>query len=291
MALFPKRVDLDQASIQELAGLYMATAQQLRGIVFQIGSKTVTVSSVNVARQLIQQRIDELSAHIGTWAAFQIQDAYSTGQSDAIAQLQSFEDSRTTAVASAIIAGSVVLDQLHREAAQALASELQSRLNDAVTQMGRSTDLTLGKMLRDSIQSRIASVDDTTSAKSLRKSILQAFDEQGVNALVDRAGKRWPPDVYAEMVSKTVLTQARNTGLTNSLSGVDYDLVQVSSHGALDDCKDWEGSILSLSGNTPGFFTVDDASAGGLFHPNCTHSLSPADPTDFPDGALPDVEA
>jgi len=31
--------------------------------------------------------------------------------------------------------------------------------------------------------------------------------------------------------------------------------------------------VLSLTGRTPGYPTVDQARAAGLFHPNCRHSL------------------
>ncbi|MEC5150878.1 phage minor capsid protein [Cryobacterium sp. GrIS_2_6] len=240
---------------------------------------------------MIQQHINDLASRISDWCAGQIQEAYNQGQSDAIAELQSFEDEHSDAAAAAIIAGSVVLDQLHRDAAQALAQELQIRLSDAITQMARSADKTLGQILRESIRSKIASVDESTTAKALRKSILSAFDENGVYALLDRAGRRWSPGVYAEMVSRTMLTQARNTGMTNSLSGAGYDLVQVSSHGASDLCREWEGAILSVDGTTPGFFTVSDAAGGGLFHVNCQHSLDPVSPSDFPNGYWAEAES
>jgi hypothetical protein len=54
----------------------------------------------------------------------------------------------------------------------------------------------------------------------------------------------------------------------------DYDLVQVSAHGATDVCGAWEGKILSATGATPGYDTVADAEADGLFHPNCRHAIN-----------------
>lgn len=65
------------------------------------------------------------------------------------------------------------------------------------------------------------------------------------HTLVDRSGKRWAIGVYADMVSTTLGTQARNTGMINLLSGVGDDLVRVSSHGATDNCRNWERAILS----------------------------------------------
>jgi signal transduction histidine kinase len=93
------------------------------------------------------------------------------------------------------------------------------------------------------------------------------------------------------MVSRTNLLQARNTGVTNSLASQGYDLVLVSAHGAGDACRDWEDAILSMNGDTPGYFTVADATGAGLFHVNCQHALSPVPPDEYPPQYLPLVDS
>ncbi len=71
-----------------------------------------------------------------------------------------------------------------------------------------------------------------------------------------------------------MLCEARNSGLMNSLVRVGKDLVQVSAHGAKDQCRPWESKILSISGMDTLYQSVEDAYSGGLFHPNCKHSLN-----------------
>jgi hypothetical protein len=291
MALFPKRVDLDEASISELRDLYQSTSDELRKIVLTVAGTIVTVTSVQYARQLIQQRIDELAQQLGDWVETNVQTAYDQGKQDSIDELLFFKHPVTDAVAAAILAGSVRLDQLHSEAAGAIADDMRIRLSDAITQMGRSTNKTVGSLLRESIRDRIASADETTSVKALRKTLLQVLDDNSVYALVDRAGKRWSPEVYAEMLARTSLSQARNTAMTNSLSSQGYDLVRVSAHGAGDACREWEDAIISLNGDTPGYFTVSDAAGAGLFHVNCQHSLDPVAPSDYPPEYLPALDA
>jgi len=39
-------------------------------------------------------------------------------------------------------------------------------------------------------------------------------------------------------------------------------------------CEPWQGQILSARGETPGYDTVADAEADGLFHPNCRHAIN-----------------
>ena len=79
---------------------------------------------------------------------------------------------------------------------------------------------------------------------------------------------------YSEMLIRTKAVEARSTGMMNRIVENDYDLVQVSSHGATDVCGKWEGEILSVTGNTPGYKTVQMATDDGLFHPNCRHAMN-----------------
>lgn len=65
----------------------------------------------------------------------------------------------------------------------------------------------------------------------------------------------------------------------------DHDLVQVSFTGtACPMCARWEHKILSAQGRTQGYPTVGDATADGLFHPNCFHRLYPVER--LPDGTV-----
>ena len=59
-------------------------------------------------------------------------------------------------------------------------------------------------------------------------------------------------------------------------NGADVVAVTVSGH-CCDKCAVWENRLLSISGATKGLPTVDEATAAGLFHPNCTHSVTEVD--------------
>ena len=63
---------------------------------------------------------------------------------------------------------------------------------------------------------------------------------------------------------------------TRCRGNAERDERAVSGH-CCDKCAVWENRLLSISGATKGLPTVDDAIAEGLFHPNCTHSLSEVD--------------
>ena len=121
---------------------------------------------------------------------------------------------------------------------------------------------------------------------------LDEFARRGIAKMTDRAGRNWRADTYAEM---TVRTGAMNAMIETHLDayqryGVDLVLVSDSAHEC-DMCRPWEYKVLSLSGMagryqvadqlTGGTTVVDvagnlgDARAQGLFHPNCTHNVTP----------------
>jgi hypothetical protein len=91
---------------------------------------------------------------------------------------------------------------------------------------------------------------------------------------MDTAGRRWDITSYAEMAVRSATGQAAVQGHINRLTDNGYDLVIVSdSPEECELCRPWEGQVLSVSGQTPGYPTVADATAAGLFHPCCTHTL------------------
>ena len=91
---------------------------------------------------------------------------------------------------------------------------------------------------------------------------------------VDKAGKRWKTESYFEMLTRTVMHNTLRECYANTLIQEGHDLVKVTIQGAKDACRKWEGKVLSLTGATNGYPTVDQARATGeVFHPRCRHRL------------------
>ncbi|HHV35561.1 MAG TPA: hypothetical protein GXX59_08285 [Syntrophomonadaceae bacterium] len=97
--------------------------------------------------------------------------------------------------------------------------------------------------------------------------------EQGVTGFKDRAGRMWNMRTYTEMAARTTAMQAHLEGTANRLAEQGHDLIEISSHvGACKLCLPWENKVLSLTGKTPGYPTLEEAKAAGLFHVNCRHA-------------------
>jgi hypothetical protein len=131
--------------------------------------------------------------------------------------------------------------------------------------------------IRDaSLQALTKAFAQGQTAKQAKKQMLAELDERGITSFVDKAGKEWDLERYAEMVARTVSQEAQRHAVQNRMLERGYDLIQVSEHGgACEKCRPWEGKVLSLTGKTEGYPTVDAAFGAGLFHPDCGHAEVP----------------
>lgn len=130
----------------------------------------------------------------------------------------------------------------------------------------------------------ISKASQQLGRKTTNRAIINQLTKSGLSktiladgwvGITDKAGRRWKLNTYVDMVSRTKLHQAYIEGVKRKGDDRGYDLAVISSHGAKDGCSMYEGAIVSMSGNTPGYPTYDDMlSSGVIFHPNCKHSVS-----------------
>ena len=90
----------------------------------------------------------------------------------------------------------------------------------------------------------------------------------------DASGRTWDTRTYIQMNVRTNTMRVYNDCLLDDVAReVGTDLMRISSGGDPDcDCAAWEGVIISVSGQTKGLPTYEDARNAGCFHPNCTHT-------------------
>lgn len=104
---------------------------------------------------------------------------------------------------------------------------------------------------------------------------LNDFANRGITSFMDRAGRSWDMETYAEMATLTAIERATREGYLDAMAEFEYDLAQISDHyGACPICEAWQGVIISVSGETRGYPTLSEAEAAGVFHPRCMHDIS-----------------
>jgi hypothetical protein len=111
--------------------------------------------------------------------------------------------------------------------------------------------------------------------KSLtKKGLSERVTEDGFVGIIDKAGRKWDLNRYADMVVRTKLSQGHTEGVR--VTGIErgVDTAVISTHNAPDACGKYEGMIISLNGLTPGLLTYEELRQGNdVFHPNCGHSV------------------
>lgn len=174
-----------------------------------------------------------------------------------------------------------VFTQPNKDQVAALIDDSRKAFGEALTNVGRSVRSITQTAFQREVQARIAEGVVTAETRTqIAAGVKQQLREKGMTALTDRGGKSWSLDRYADMLTRTKLTEARNTALSTKMLENGQDLVQVSINGSNHPaCADQEGKIFSLTGKTDGYPPLDDAINEGLFHPNCQHTINPVEPT------------
>lgn len=263
--LYPIKVGASDQTINKVVEFYKSAYKKI--IQEILGATNFGVYNRKQILNQIEKILEELGVDVQKFIEEQIPYYYKTGADNAVAQL------RSAGFRVDIASG---FNKIHKEAVNNLIDEVGQAFGESLTGVKRSATQLLGKAVREMISFKMA--EGVTKGEALRETknaIKGILQEQGLDSLVDKAGRGWTLDRYTEMLIRTKTVEARNRGFLNRVLENDYDLVQVSDHaGECELCRPWEGRILSLTGKTKGYPTLAEAEASGLFHPNCRHSIN-----------------
>ena len=144
-------------------------------------------------------------------------------------------------------------------------------LDNASFQVLRKANDAYKEVMAQATTGLLAGTDTRIQAS---QKMLNNFASKGITTFVDKAGRNWDLSSYAEMAVRTVSAHAALQGHIDRQIEVGEDLVKVSTIGTTCPiCARWQGVVLSVSGKSPKYHSVEEAKASGLFHPNCKHTL------------------
>lgn len=257
-------VKLREKQIKALIEFYKQSARK-------ITQDIITASEgqkINLARTMVRinRELEALGVKGDEWLRRELPQYYNDGGNIALQDLRKL----------GVDLDSTGLVALDKEAIQALVDDATGSYQSAIQGISRSARSILSEVVRQQVSLTIAEGRLTGEArKTISARVAQRLSEGGLKAITDRAGKQWSLDSYSSMLVRTKAVEARNQGLANKMLSYGYDLVQVSNHNSDHKaCKAWEGKILSLTGMTEGYPTLEQAKASGLFHPNCEHAIN-----------------
>ncbi|MDQ7794139.1 MAG: phage minor capsid protein [bacterium] len=159
---------------------------------------------------------------------------------------------------------------IHQQAVKVLADNAFDRLDNVRQVIGRRVEDVYRQY---ALEATRQSIIGYKSWQQVSREFRDNLRAEGITGFRDAAGREWNMKTYADMVARTTTMEAHLTGTANRLLEHGHDLVRISQHaGACEKCRPWEGRILSLTGKTPGYPTLETARDAGLFHPRCRHA-------------------
>ena len=254
--------DVRQFSDAEINRLVKFYEQAEREILDRInrallrGNQTEYLDAMKKNVEAILQQLREGNR---TWVEQAIPRVYTEGLKNADAMLN---DAGVTLKAG--------FGAIHQQAAQVLAENAFQRFEDVVQVIGRQVNDIYRELALENVRGTVVGYD---TWKQTARRYREQLAERGVTGFKDRTGRMWNMRTYTEMVARTTTAEAHLQGTANRLVEQGHDLVKVSTHwGACELCQPWQGKILSITGKTKGYPTLEEAKAAGLFHPNCRHA-------------------
>jgi Phage minor capsid protein 2 len=215
--------------------------------------------------------LSELDDNATAWVEENIPKAALDGVAGAIMALgvaETINEARTIAK----------FNRLNRELVKAVVADTQADLLAVTQNISRKVKAAIRQAVAESMRAnmtrgingrRTISSDIVTD---MRKRLGDAVN----TGIIDAAGRRWKPEVYADMVVRTKMMQAHKEATRNEAiaRGAYYGVI--SRHNAADACRNWEGKIVKLTPDAPGDFPyIDDLPRREIFHPNCRHIITP----------------
>lgn len=171
--------------------------------------------------------------------------------------------------------------KIHLEAVQAIAGDMMDDLLTALSKAKESAEVNIKETVK-AVKKDIAKgliVGDSSKVVSQR--VQQSFIKHGLTAISkkDKNGvmRRLPLDFYCNTVVSTKMREANTQGATNRYIENGVKLVQVDTHApTCKTCAKYEGMVICISGNVPGFKSIKDKSVKlPPYHPNCQHTIRP----------------
>ena len=276
-----------------LLKIYNKQISKLKVKIYKATEKGNDTKYLNKLHTEVEEEIAVLKKQLKVYSAKSADRSYKAGAKLAVA-----------GVASGVITSSFEFGALNREAVKVLAQTTYKPLSKMAQRIGRAT---LEYMQRENFkdtQTVLKALNKVVDSDFLRKTGIEGVADVVVGSsswakaareirdkIIKDGGLKVPyfkkdgtlarmvnAQDYAKMVARTTTMNVMLEGAKDRVLDVydgEFDLVEIIGHSDFPNspCIPYEGQILSLTGITEGYTTIDEAKENGLFHPNCIHSF------------------
>lgn len=209
----------------------------------------------------ILQQLDE---NADQWIEQTIGQVYSQAAAETAAFLMGF---------GIATAANPAFAQVHQRAIDVVAQNMADNLRDATQFIGRRINDVFRRVALEQTGRKLAAGQ---TWQDMKQKVVQQLLDKGQTAFVDRLGRRWRLDTYAEMVARTTTREAATVATINTCREFGLDLVRVTTHyPTCHLCAPLQGKVFSLSGKDKRYPKYGENEARIPRHPNCRHSIHP----------------
>lgn len=273
---YGQAIDSDKWLLQKLAEIGKLNKENMKTIAQMAGI------SQSAAERMLQEAMDDAISATEPGFRYLVRqgladDAVDAGKSKTVKQVM--KSLRDQAKDTLNICNTTML----YKARDAFAGLVRSIVRDAEEIAEKQSFLdTLGK------HATAATIGAESRQQAVRKCI-QEFNEKGIPAFVDRAGREWTPEAYVNMAMRNTARQTAEEVQTARCKDFGVNLISIDSHsGARPKCAKDQGKIFDLNnksgytedlkGKRIRYYPWKDSSYGepdGILGINCGHHKWP----------------
>lgn len=250
---------------RRLIALYKEAEKDIARKLLEMNGSTANARLMATQKKSIDAILKALRKRGTTIAEAMVEASYRGG----------FRSGRDELIQAGLVDGEVRprMGSVHTKAMEVYSSQVLSRLSDVNTTAGRTVQDIYDQLQLNTVLS--GALAGTETLTQVQRKMERLAADGGVTAFVDKSGRAWSMATYTEMLARTTTMQVYNKAKEIEFREHDEDLILVSTHyPTCDMCAPWNGAVLSLTGKTEGYATLQEAENDGLFHPNCRHTFS-----------------
>lgn len=234
----------------------------------------------NKVSSALNKEYREIGLLYNKWAKVNIPAQYSFVIKEQMSRIKKLKSVTRKAKQSitALLKSNVAIqiqDQLYKSAVSDIAAGLALGRRDVNRLISSTRQALVNESFIDTTIARAIEAGNVrTAAPAIGKKLIEAARDNRFLTILDKNGvaRRYKISDYASMVTRTKWHDAQSAAVVSTNKNYNSDLIRVSSHNTTTEiCQQYEGKIMSLSGNDKRFPLADQVPP---YHPNCLHYIT-----------------
>jgi len=253
----------EEKLIQQLIELYRWGFEQILQIILTKEAKGQAISYWKDMLKEVYDILNQLDKETQKWVQQVIGQVYSQASAETWAYLNSL---------GMVVKENPSFAQVHQRAIDVVAQNMVMSMHESFQFIGRRINDTFRQVTLEETGRKLAS---GTTIKDMKQRVIQRLLDQGQTAFIDKLGRKWRLDSYAEMVARTTTREAASAATINTCREAGLDLVKITTHyPTCEKCAPLQGKVFSISGRDKRYPKLTDEYRPPI-HPNCRHTLQP----------------